>query len=53
MIHKESEIERCENCGEFILDLSHDCGGVVEGNSKDKNYSDKLEYGFDLLNMED
>lgn len=56
MTHKKNEIEYCENCGEFIFDLdnglSHECGGRIEGSKKDKNYSERLDYGFGLLDME-
>ena len=52
LMKNKNEPEYCENCGEFIEDLSHDCGGHVEGSDEDENYSNRLGYGFGLLDME-
>ncbi len=44
----KGEIEICKYCDELILDTSHDC------QDRDENsYSDRLQRGFDMLNMED
>ncbi len=44
----DNQVERCEKCNEIIFDNSHECEEYDE-----TSYSSKLEYGFDLLNMED
>ena len=51
--HMKNEVEYCENCGEIILDLSHECGGRIEGSEEDKNFTDRLNYGFDLFELGD
>ncbi len=43
----DKQVERCEFCNEIILDDIHECKEDKE------NYSATLEFGFDLLKMED
>ncbi len=42
--------EYCPICKELVIDNSHDC---PEEELEEENYSDRLTYGFKLLNMED
>ncbi len=53
---KRSLVEYCPICGKTILDDSHDeqCyEDCIEEELGEGNYSDRLAYGFDLLNMEE
>ncbi len=43
------EIENCQRCGELILETNHECEEPLD----EKNYSDRLKRGFDMLEMED
>ncbi len=48
----QDEVERCTYCDEIIVDSFHVCD--YETNiADDKNYSERLAYGFYLLDMED
>ncbi len=47
----KNEREYCPICKKLIFDFSHDC---FEDKLEEKeNYSDRLAYGFKLLDMED
>ncbi len=44
------DVERCSLCDKIIVDSFHDCKDEVEG---EDDYSKRLKYGFDLLDMGD
>ncbi len=44
------ELEYCPICKKVVLHVGHDC--PVDDLDED-NYSDRLTYGFKLLDMED
>ncbi len=46
----EKELEYCPICKKIVSYFYHDC--PVDDLEED-NYSDRLEYGFKLLDMED
>ncbi len=46
----EDELERCPRCKKLVLYPSHDC---PVDDLDEENYSDRLAYGFKLLDMED
>ncbi len=47
--HGRGDIEICKHCGDLILDAIHDCQEELD----EQNYSDRLQKGFDMLDMED
>ncbi len=44
----DRQVEVCVDCNEIILDDSHECEEPYD----EENYSSKLKFGFDLLDME-
>ncbi len=44
----DEQVERCVVCNKIILDVSHECEEPYD----EENYSSKLKFGFDLLDME-
>ncbi len=46
----DGEVERCSYCHDVITDTSHD---QCKEKLSEYNYSDRLTYGFKLLDMEE
>lgn len=50
ILNRDRSLEYCPYCEKPVLDTGHEC---CAKKTNENNFSDRLDYGFSLLDMED